>query len=209
MGNEGNVILITGHSLGGCVAEIVASRLHADGYKNVLGFGLSPPGTLWNSRKFGYDFTDLDAATMTVMPRRDRVPKVDVQGGEVQFIECDAYKPWSCHSAIRSLCEVYHSCADTFAQAKNEAFFECLCVDLIDWNNCTTLAMTGQTAPQLIVSSEMSSALQIENRIDVKEEVVESDDHYRNYAVLVVVFAIFCFGMGVFISNLIQSSPQK
>ena len=104
----------------------------------MIGFGLSPPGTLWSSSKFGYDFTDLDVSVITVQPRRDPVPMIEKQGGYIQYINCDAYKRWSCHSAIRSMCELYHGCGKIKDDApRNTDFIECLCVDATDWNNCT------------------------------------------------------------------------
>ena len=132
--------------MGAGVSEIVASRLHVDGYgRQVMGFGLSPPGTLWSSKKFGYDFNDLDVSVLTVQPRRDPVPQIDKQGGMVQYIDCDAYKRWNCHSSIRAMCEIYHSCGagDQVIgnNPKNIDFVECLCIDSTDWNNCTMLAL--------------------------------------------------------------------
>eukprot|EP01083_Nonionella_stella_P128630 389825_1 len=134
-------LVIAGHSLGAGVSQIVASRLHHDGLgTNVIGFALSPPGTLWSSKKFGYDIKDLDVSVLTVIPRRDPVPMVDAQGGMIQYIDCDAYHLWPCHSAIRSLCEIYHSCGagqQTYGNnLRNVEFVECLCIDANDWNHC-------------------------------------------------------------------------
>jgi len=78
---------------------------------------------------------------MTLAPRRDPVPLIDAQGGLLQHIECAGYKAWSCHSAIRSLCELYHSCGAE--RVRNVAFVRCLCVDGDDWNNCTLSAATA------------------------------------------------------------------
>lgn len=126
------------------MAEITAARLNANGYgHNVVAFGLSPPGTLWSSKKFGFDISDLDGSVITVAPRRDPVPMVDAQGGAVQHIKCSGYAFWSCHSSIRSLCESYHSCGagDEAGNAKlrNVEFVQCLCIEGKDWNNCTML----------------------------------------------------------------------
>eukprot|EP01084_Bolivina_argentea_P125763 222766_1 len=217
--NEGNLILLVGHSLGAGISEIVASRLHADGYgENVVGFGLSPPGTLWSSRKFGYDFLDLDVSAYTVQPRRDPVPMVDVQGGSVQYIDCDAYKPWSCHSSIRSLCEVYHSCGDDTVKItdRKKQFISCLCQDLNDWYNCTALIM-NVSVDGMDQSSSFAHTMR-EMYDHYKDPFILKENEYLewsfgdNVVLLYVSFALigilFCF-LGICIGNICKGNICK
>ena len=73
-------ILIVGHSLGGGIAQIVAAKVYDDdniiNSELVTSFGLSSPGTAYSSRKFGIQIADLDATSVSLLPRRDPVPLV-------------------------------------------------------------------------------------------------------------------------------------
>eukprot|EP01083_Nonionella_stella_P097971 275422_1 len=123
--NTNKTIFIMGHSLGGGIAEIVAAKYADKGYKNVYSFGLSSPGTLWSSSKFGFSVEALDKTSISVLPRRDIVPIADRHGGVVQEIECHAKDTISCHEASRSFCEVYHNCGDRLT--RNLTFANCVC----------------------------------------------------------------------------------
>mmetsp|Transcript_8939 Transcript_8939/g.13795 ORF Transcript_8939/g.13795 Transcript_8939/m.13795 type:complete len:302 (+) Transcript_8939:1-906(+) len=118
-------VLILGHSLGGGIAEIVAAKFADQGYSNVYSFGLSSPGTVYSSSKFGFSVEALDKTSISVLPRRDPVSAVDVHGGVAQVIECSAGEMIMCHLAARSFCELFQECGQ--AMARNVSFAQCVC----------------------------------------------------------------------------------
>ena len=130
-------VIITGHSLGGGLSQIVAARLYNDGYSNndnIMSFSISSPGTLYTSKKFGFSVDSLDKTSVSLLPRRDIVSTVDVHGGIIQMIECDAKQIFSCHSAQTSFCEMYQQCSDQLT--RNISFANCVCVEKDDWSKC-------------------------------------------------------------------------
>eukprot|EP01083_Nonionella_stella_P097969 275418_1 len=136
--NPNETIFVMGHSLGGGVAEIVAAKLSDEGYTNVYSFGLSSPGTLWSSSKFGFSVEALDKSSISVLPRRDPVSMVDKHGGVSQVIECDADEIMFCHMATRSFCEIYQECGNELV--RNMTFTQCVCGNTTqkaqDWVDC-------------------------------------------------------------------------
>ena len=131
-----NTILIIGHSLGGGIGEIVSSRFSYNGYTNIYSVGLSSPGVVWSSRKFGFDSPSIDRSCVSILPQRDPVSMVDKHGGLTQYIQCNAKNQVQCHSSIRSFCEIYIECN----YARNVTFAECVCGDQnnkpTDWDKC-------------------------------------------------------------------------
>ena len=118
---------------------MVGGRLYAHGYgdRNVLSFGVSSPGTLFSSRKFGYSVRALDESSIALLPRGDLVPSMDAHGGTVQSIQCPhstALTMGDCHSAVNSLCELYSKCDRELF--RNVTFMECLCRQRFAWNLC-------------------------------------------------------------------------
>ena len=131
-------IFLMGHSLGGGVAEIVAAKFADEGYTNVYSFGLSSPGTLYSSLKFGFSVEALDKSSISVLPRRDPVSSVDQHGGVAQTIECNAEQMIYCHSCPRSFCEIYQECGVNLV--RNLSFTHCVCgndtTQAKDWDQC-------------------------------------------------------------------------
>ena len=89
--------IVVGHSLGGGVAQIVAARLYEGGRKNVLSIGISSPGTVLSSQKFGFDPESLSFTSVTIAGKRDPVPMVDEHAGLMEFVECDRTVDVMCH----------------------------------------------------------------------------------------------------------------
>lgn len=125
-----HVPILTGHSLGGGIAQVIGARLGIP----VVAF--SPPGIGYSALRFGlHNFTDFqqgynvtnkssrvgvevakDLVTV-VMPDFDEVPKVDKQVGNVQHIQCR--DKWGaplafdkCHDMRKTACELWRSCGD-------------------------------------------------------------------------------------------------
>eukprot|EP00928_Gymnodinium_smaydae_P043320 TRINITY_DN29050_c0_g1_i1.p1 TRINITY_DN29050_c0_g1~~TRINITY_DN29050_c0_g1_i1.p1 ORF type:complete len:625 (+),score=47.11 TRINITY_DN29050_c0_g1_i1:59-1933(+) len=97
--------VVTGHSLGGGLGQIVAAAA------GVPALVWSPVGTLYSSARFGIKRRDVFKNVVAVSPRSDVVPKIDFQDGFNQRIECDGGL-LPCHSVRRSGCEVFKTCGD-------------------------------------------------------------------------------------------------
>ena len=132
-----SLLLIVGHSLGGAVAQIVGARLYDDGYgneRNIVSFGLSTPGTVYSSGKFGFSVESLDKSSVTVVARRDIIGSIDIHGGFVQNIECSAESAEECHGSVTSFCELYDECSNDLI--RNKTFTECVCEEKLPWDEC-------------------------------------------------------------------------
>jgi len=113
--------VLTGHSLGGGIAQIVAAEL---GIKALV---WSAPGTLYSQSFFSGDRTGvvseerMQRNVVVVMPDNDDVPRVDVQESVVQRIQCFRINheathymtgTTECHPIVKSACEVWRVCGD-------------------------------------------------------------------------------------------------
>jgi len=103
-------VVLTGHSLGGCVAQIVASRLQ------LPALVFSAPGVVFSALRFGLP-VERARHVMVVAPDGDMVAKVDRQAGVVQNIACHGLdglpaSAGACHSLLRTSCELWRACGD-------------------------------------------------------------------------------------------------
>jgi hypothetical protein len=99
-------IVLTGHSLGGGVAQIVGAK------QEIVAVTFSSPGLYYTSKSVDVSINKLRKSAWTIKPARDIVVRVDSQGGTVLPIECDASVP-ACHKMTRTLCEIVRSCGDS------------------------------------------------------------------------------------------------
>jgi len=109
--NPNSAFVVTGHSLGGAIAEIVADRLA------LPALVWSAPGTMYSQRFFSISEERTQRDVVVIEPEFDPVPRVDKQKGVVQGIQC-----WSighqvpslgeCHKIAKSACEVWRVCGD-------------------------------------------------------------------------------------------------
>lgn len=104
-------IVLTGHSLGGGIAQIAASQL------NLPALVWSAPGVMYSASKFNISAQNSRRNVWVVMPDNDVVPRVDLQAGNVERIMCrtkngDQELPQSCHSLFKTTCEVFRLCGD-------------------------------------------------------------------------------------------------
>ena len=102
---EAESVLLTGHSLGGGLAKIVASRNRFEAVS------FSSPGELCNHVKLGYLLEDVQTHTTSVVAHSDMVTWVDVHGGLVQHITCDGGGYRRCHSIDNTYCELKTRCS--------------------------------------------------------------------------------------------------
>jgi len=139
----GDDVVLTGHSLGGGFAQVVAARTQTP----ALVF--SAPGMWYSARRFGivnkwgFGLQSAKRNVMVIMPERDLVPQVDLQAGITQYIECrnqngGAESPVSCHAVKKTACELWRVCGDlhhrdfrltcsaytTKAQLENQFFYQ-------------------------------------------------------------------------------------
>lgn len=102
----GDRLVLTGHSLGGAMAAMVGAKTH------VPAVSFSGPGLIYSRGRFDVDDGAIRDFVLTIKPRHDIVPQVDVLGGMVQEIECRSDNPLACHSTVTHMCELVASCGD-------------------------------------------------------------------------------------------------
>jgi len=114
-------LVFTGHSLGGGIAQIVAAQLRQPAVV------FSPPGMVYSAYKFDVDVQIAHRNTFVVMPDLDVVPRVDLQAGIVQHVDCrdkngSSPLPTECHSLQKTTCELWRVCGDErdFSKACDE-----------------------------------------------------------------------------------------
>lgn len=104
-------IVLTGHSLGGAIAQIIASQLALD----ALAF--SSPGTVFISLMFNLS-RQRAQRLVNVVPDHDLVPKVDQHYSTTQKIRCTNRDgtaeegDFSCHKLDNTACEMWRVCGD-------------------------------------------------------------------------------------------------
>jgi len=103
-------VVLTGHSLGGGIARLVALR---DGYPSVT---FSPPGIKQSHRKFGdLVLPELHDSTVTIIADHDIISRIDAQVGLLQIISCETSGQamlLSCHMLESTICELINRCGD-------------------------------------------------------------------------------------------------
>ncbi|KPA82163.1 hypothetical protein ABB37_03292 [Leptomonas pyrrhocoris] len=103
-------ILLTGHSLGGAVASIVASQM------GVKAVAFSAPGVVLARRKFNFSLRSLHQNVMTVVSSNDIVPAVGEHGGELHHVECLASTRELCHAMEFLIGTLWRSCSSVRAK---------------------------------------------------------------------------------------------
>eukprot|EP00928_Gymnodinium_smaydae_P068951 TRINITY_DN5226_c0_g2_i1.p1 TRINITY_DN5226_c0_g2~~TRINITY_DN5226_c0_g2_i1.p1 ORF type:complete len:667 (-),score=153.52 TRINITY_DN5226_c0_g2_i1:204-2129(-) len=102
---KGHELVVTGHSLGGILAAIVGAKTSSQTV------AISPPGEYYSIYRFNIPQMLFERNVVTIQPNKDIVPEVDRQVGMVQKISCAA-PAISCHSIVRTICELVRSCGD-------------------------------------------------------------------------------------------------
>ncbi|CAD2215724.1 Lipase (class 3), putative [Angomonas deanei] len=97
-------VLITGHSLGGAVAAVLASQLEVPA---VL---FSAPGIVLSRKKFNVELRALQKYVLTIVQSNDIVPMMGSHGGEVQHMECLAQTKELCHAMEFIIGSLWRSC---------------------------------------------------------------------------------------------------
>ncbi|CAK8992977.1 Kinase D-interacting substrate of 220 kDa [Durusdinium trenchii] len=117
-GREGtrttDVQVLTGHSLGGCIAQIVAAR------QQLPALVFSSPGVLYSARRFQI-VPESARHVVVVVPDGDVIATVDEHAGVVQRIACfkkngQAASTATCHRLRKTACEVWRACGDAWGR---------------------------------------------------------------------------------------------
>jgi len=105
---QGYDTIITGHSLGGGLAQVLGA------YHHVPTVGFSPVGMTYTQGRVGLNSENhaVEKSVLSILPAWDLVPNLDRQSGVQQPIRCTSWNPGACHSIVRTFCEIYHSCGD-------------------------------------------------------------------------------------------------
>ena len=102
---KGEILILTGHSLGGALVGAVSSRVAVDG------IGFSPPGLYYQVLKYHIKLKELYDSFTIIQPSNDVVPRVDRQRGMIEWIDCDE-NPATCHRLTHTACELWVKCGD-------------------------------------------------------------------------------------------------
>jgi len=104
---------ITGHSLGGGVAKLVAAKVESNESTNLElpAVVFAAPGLETTSAVvFGEVLTDfLRTTAVTVQPANDVVSRIDQLGSAVVPVKCQG-GPLSCHGIMNTVCSIYETC---------------------------------------------------------------------------------------------------
>lgn len=103
VGGNSNVLL-TGHSLGGGLANIIAGHL------NVPSVVFSAPGLGYSTKTYNLRVESVMANTMNVVPMNDPVPRTDKQISMIQNVPCTAGQPLMCHHLGRTIKTIKEIC---------------------------------------------------------------------------------------------------
>jgi hypothetical protein len=96
-------IVMTGHSLGGGIVNIVGSKLE------IPTVSFSPPGITFSRMKLGLSLNQINRMCTNIIPDNDAVTKIDKSGGLIQHVDCDQDFT-KCHSVQRTIMTLIKSC---------------------------------------------------------------------------------------------------
>ncbi|EDR29580.1 hypothetical protein, conserved [Entamoeba dispar SAW760] len=99
-------IILTGHSLGGGMANILGSKM------GLVSFGVSPPGTYLGRKSFEMNQKDITKYAQAIIPERDLVSSLGMSGGSQIHIPCYEHT-LDCHGIDNSICVIGALCHDT------------------------------------------------------------------------------------------------
>ncbi|KAL6612329.1 hypothetical protein U3516DRAFT_869785 [Neocallimastix sp. 'constans'] len=102
--NTNYTLYLTGHSLGGGVAAVIASHL------NIPAITFSSPGLGYSYKTYDIELKKLMRNLVNVIPMSDPIPKLDSQVGEIQYIECKTGHPFACHRIMNTLDTLNNLC---------------------------------------------------------------------------------------------------
>lgn len=146
----GDQVMTIGFSLGGGLANIVASKEYAQYMEwkvppRTTSYGISPVGTIYSSRKFGFDWHAVTATETSIWTEFDIVPLIDRHMGLHQVIPCLQTSFTRCHSIVNTLCQLWGKCSlpiSALRWGEKENFLNCLCCNEGSATTRTTLCVS-------------------------------------------------------------------
>lgn len=106
---DGYFLVLTGHSLGGGVAQLIGAS------EGISALGFSPVGATSATYRVGLSHAEapIESNAVAIVPWGDVVPLlIDMQTGVVQYISCNTFNVVRCHDLRRAACEIYRRCGD-------------------------------------------------------------------------------------------------
>jgi len=107
--NADDSILIVGHSISGSLAQILASRLVSNGYRNAIGVGLASPGLTFTSELFK-DYGRDPTSSFSVIAENDVISRFERHSVAQTSLNCNLDSGKECRSSYAVLCELIHRC---------------------------------------------------------------------------------------------------
>jgi hypothetical protein len=109
-------VVLTGHSLGGTIAKVVAAGAH------VPVVAISSPGVFLSSRDFGIEQDPLKYIAINLINDGDIMPKLDRLTGAVFTLGCGSSNPFRCHQPGQTICELLSHCGGSKAFSKGRFY---------------------------------------------------------------------------------------
>ncbi|KAI9183697.1 hypothetical protein H9P43_004615 [Blastocladiella emersonii ATCC 22665] len=97
-------VVMTGHSLGGGIAQIVAAA------HGIPALALSSPGLGLSYLNYGINVESLSKWAVNVVPFSDPIPMLDSQVSAIMHLPCDAALPPTCHKWANTLTTLLDHC---------------------------------------------------------------------------------------------------
>eukprot|EP01083_Nonionella_stella_P038997 106037_1 len=131
-------LYIIGHSLGGAIADIVATHLSYEGYTHVKTVTLSSPGLLWASQYFKMDVVSYTTVSHALLNLNDPICNVDQHVGTQTWVHCDAPQISAyCHKVSPYISSVISNCGEDFENNINATMLECIKQEIYtQWKTC-------------------------------------------------------------------------
>ena len=103
----GHAFYVSGHSLGGGIADLVGAELR------LPTVSFSPPGVATTVQLLELDPKRLRALAMDVVPEKDLIPMITGDHGTMTLpLDCSTGRI-SCHRPVITVCEILYECGDS------------------------------------------------------------------------------------------------
>ena len=101
-------VVVTGHSLGGALANIIGT------YFNLTNYCVSPPGSEFSRSLYHLSSSQITKYVHSLVPQRDPVTALGSLQGTVVHIPCREPSSLKCHGLDATICMVSYICGDNY-----------------------------------------------------------------------------------------------
>lgn len=101
-------VVVTGHSLGGALANIIGT------YFNLTNYCVSPPGSEFSRSLYNLTSSQITKYVHSLVPQRDPVTALGSLQGTVVHIPCREPSSLKCHGLDATICMVSYICGDNY-----------------------------------------------------------------------------------------------